>query len=37
MKFELIDPGVKIKYVPNDQDVEACYELGMKIAGKLPV
>jgi flavorubredoxin len=36
MKFELIDPGVKVQYVPNDQGMEACYELGRKIARKLP-
>jgi len=36
MKFELIDPGVKIQYVPGDQGIEACYELGKKIAGALP-
>jgi flavorubredoxin len=36
MKFEVIDPGVKIQYVPDKQDLEACYELGKKIAKALP-
>ncbi len=36
MKFELIDPGVKIQYVPNEQSIEACHELGKKIAQRLP-
>jgi len=36
MKFELIDPGVKIQYVPDDRGIEACYELGKKIAQALP-
>ena len=36
MKFELIDPGVKIRYVPDDQGIEACYQLGKKTAEALP-
>jgi len=36
MKFELIDPGVKIRYVPDDQGIEACYQLSKKIAQTLP-
>ncbi len=36
MKFELVDPGVQIKYVPNDQGIDACHELGKKIAQALP-
>ena len=36
MKFELIDPGVKIRYVPDDQGIEACYQLSKKIARTLP-
>ncbi|RLB81723.1 MAG: FprA family A-type flavoprotein [Deltaproteobacteria bacterium] len=35
MKFELIDPGVKIQYVPDDQGIEACYQIGKKIAQAL--
>jgi len=36
MKFDIIDPGVRINYVPDEQDMEACYELGKKIARALP-
>jgi flavorubredoxin len=36
MKFELIDSGVKIQYVPDEKDIEACYELGRKIAEAMP-
>ncbi|MBW2608937.1 MAG: flavodoxin domain-containing protein [Deltaproteobacteria bacterium] len=36
MKFEVVDPGVKIQYVPDETGIEACYELGKKIAKKLP-
>ena len=36
MKFNLIDPGLKIQYVPNKQDITACHELGKRIAEALP-
>jgi flavorubredoxin len=36
MKFDIIDPGVKINYVPDELGMEACYELGKKIARALP-
>jgi len=32
MKFEVIDPGVKLQYVPDKDGIKACYELGKKIA-----
>ena len=31
MKFEVIDPGLKIQYVPNNEGIAACYQLGTKI------
>lgn len=31
MKFEIIDPGVRIQYVPDEKALAACYELGVKI------
>ena len=37
MKFEVIDPGVRIQYVPDEKGIEACHELGKKIAKALPV
>lgn len=36
MKFTLIDPGVRVNYVPDDQGIAACRELGRKIAAALP-
>jgi len=36
MKFNLIDPGLKIQYVPNNQDITDCHELGKRIAEALP-
>ncbi len=36
MKFEVIDPGLKIEYVPDSKGIEACYELGRKIVKALP-
>ena len=36
MKIRLIDDGLKIKYVPAEEDINACYELGKKIADELP-
>ena len=31
MQFELVDPGVKIQYVPDQEDLDACIEFGKKI------
>jgi flavorubredoxin len=31
MKFDIIDPGIKIQYVPEKKGLEACFELGQKI------
>jgi len=36
MKFNIIDPGLKIQYVPNEEGIKACNELGRKIAKELP-
>ena len=36
MKFDVIDPGLRIQYVPDEKAIEACYELGRKIARALP-
>jgi flavorubredoxin len=36
MKFNIIDPGLKIQYVPNEEGIKACNELGRKIAKALP-
>jgi flavorubredoxin len=31
MKFDVIDPGIKIQYVPDKMGLEACFELGQKV------
>ncbi len=31
MEFDIIDPGVKIQYIPDQKGKDACYELGRKI------
>jgi len=31
MKFDIIDPGVKVQYIPDKDGKNACYELGKKI------
>jgi flavorubredoxin len=36
MKFEIIDPGLRIQYMPEKEGLEACRELAGKIAEKLP-
>ena len=36
MKFNVIDPGLKLQYVPNEQGLAACHALAEKIAGALP-
>ncbi len=36
MKFEIIDPGTRIQYVPDDKGLDACHNLGEKIARALP-
>jgi len=32
MKFEVIDPGMKVQYVPDEKALAACFELGKKIS-----
>jgi flavorubredoxin len=36
MKFNVVDPGLRIHYVPDEKGVEACHELGKTIAQALP-
>jgi len=35
MRFDLVDPGVKIEYIPDDQGMDSCYQLGKKIGRAL--
>ena len=32
MKFDVVDPGLKIQYVPDKEGIDACCQLGKKIA-----
>jgi flavorubredoxin len=36
MKVELVGDGMKVKYVPTGDDLEACRSLGLAVAAKLP-
>ena len=31
MKFDVIDPGIRIQYVPEKKGLEACFELGKRV------
>jgi hypothetical protein len=31
MNFDMIDPGLKIQYVPDKEGLDHCYEYGRKI------
>ncbi|WP_024335171.1 FprA family A-type flavoprotein [Desulfotignum balticum] len=35
MKWEMVDPGVKVLYVPDEDDLNRCFELGATLAKKL--
>ncbi|MFN2354569.1 MAG: FprA family A-type flavoprotein [Desulfopila sp.] len=35
MKFEFIDPGFRVKYVPASEDLQKCTELGRSVGKKL--
>jgi anaerobic nitric oxide reductase flavorubredoxin len=33
--FEVMEPGLEIKYVPDNDDLKKCFEFGQQIAGKI--
>ncbi len=35
MKLEIIDEGVRVQYVPDEDDLQKCFDLGVKIAKQL--
>ena len=35
MKFDMRDPGLKIQFVPGQEDIEACIEFGRKIGNAI--
>jgi len=36
MKFKVVDPGIKVLFVPDKEAIESCHELAKKIAKELP-
>ena len=35
MKLDVVDPGLKVQYVPDETDIQKCFELGVKLAKTL--
>jgi flavorubredoxin len=35
MKLDIIDDGIKVQYVPDENDLNRCFDLGVKIAKTL--
>jgi flavorubredoxin len=35
MKIELVQPGIRVKYVPTDDDLVACRNMGLAVAAKI--
>jgi flavorubredoxin len=35
MKLDIIDEGIKVQYVPDEEDLNKCFDLGVKIAKTL--
>lgn len=35
MKLEIVDPGVKVQYVPDEANLQQCFDLGVKLAKTL--
>jgi flavorubredoxin len=33
--FEVIEPGIEVKFVPDQEDLKKCFEFGQKIAQKI--
>jgi len=31
MKFEIVDPGIRVQYVPTPDDLQKCFQLGAKV------
>jgi flavorubredoxin len=37
MKIDLVQPGIRVKYVPTDDDLVACRNMGLAVAAKIAV
>ncbi len=35
MKLDIIDDGIKVQYVPDEDDLQKCFDLGVKLARTL--
>ena len=33
--FEVHEPGIEVKYVPDQEDLKKCFEFGQQIAAKI--
>jgi anaerobic nitric oxide reductase flavorubredoxin len=33
--FEVQEPGLEVKYVPDEEDIKKCFEFGQQIAQKI--
>jgi flavorubredoxin len=36
MKFDMVDPGLKIQYIPDEKGIKACHQLAKRVAEALP-
>jgi flavorubredoxin len=34
MKIDLVDEGLRVKFVPNDDALKQCFDLGLRVAEK---
>jgi flavorubredoxin len=35
--FDVYEPGVEVKFVPDEEDLKKCFEFGLQIAQKIKV
>jgi len=35
MKLEIVDKGLRVQYVPDEEDLKKCFDLGIKIGEKI--
>jgi flavorubredoxin len=36
MKFQMVKPGVRVQYVPDESGLDACLDLAARVAAALP-
>jgi flavorubredoxin len=37
LKFDIVDPGLRVQYIPDKEALKTCYELGRKVGKALSV